>query len=157
MEECTWDCDVSFGEFGTEITNSDCLRDCFEDTPCVGLLLDDPECSQQATIDALIEPSCIQSVFKQLPVVYGSIANVISSGSCFFTEADEEWFCFQTVEILANFETIQDCKDFWFPDYDYNGVSPAVLYIVCELCCILFSCQLAVLVLFVSFVEVQCF
>jgi len=121
MVECTWDCDVSFGVFGQEITNPECLRDCFEDTPCVGLLLDDPECSQQATIDALIEPSCIQAVYSQQPLVYSTLSNIMNNGNCFGTAAEEEWFCFQVVEIFANFETIQDCKDFWFSDYDYSG------------------------------------
>ena len=69
-------------------------------------------------------------MYKQQPVVYSAIANIVNEvefefdedgnvniipiGKCVGTAADEEWSCFQLVEISANFDTIQECKDVIF-------------------------------------------
>ena len=73
-EECFWDCDiiileeestvVNVFETGQRISNPECLKDCFEETPCVGMLLDDPDCTE-GTASALRDKLCIQSVYKQ--------------------------------------------------------------------------------------------
>ena len=72
-EECDWDCDVAFfGQFFgpevTEIANPECLRDCFKDVPCVGMILDDPTCTPEKEA-ALRDPECIKSVFRKQPFV----------------------------------------------------------------------------------------
>ena len=66
-EECDWDCNVELGTLvlqEQQIINPECLEDCFEKTHCVRRLLEDPECSQK-TVNALIEPSCIQSIVRK--------------------------------------------------------------------------------------------
>merc|ERR1712126_56566 len=107
-EECTWDCEVTFGDFGQEITNPECLRDCFEDTPCVGKLLDDPTCCAD-TEAQLRRRKCIKSVYKKLPLVYSTISGMVAD-KCFGTKADTNWLCFMLVEISANFPDYKSCK-----------------------------------------------
>merc|ERR1712227_374897 len=85
-EECTWDCEVTFGDFGQEITNPECLRDCFEDTPCVAKLLDDPTCCKD-TEEALRRDQCIKSVYEKQPLVYSTISGMVGD-KCFGTVAD---------------------------------------------------------------------
>merc|ERR1712126_239383 len=107
-EECTWDCEVTFGDFGQEITNPECLRDCFEDTPCVGKLLDDPTCCADTEAE-LRRRKCIKSVYKKLPLVYSTISGMVAD-KCFGTKADTNWLCFMLVEISANFPDYKSCK-----------------------------------------------
>ena len=99
MDECTWDCDVSFEGGSQLITNPECLKDCFEDTSCVQMILDDPTCTPEKE-EALRKPECIQSVYKQQPLVYSTITTIVSN-NYLGTVADTEWLCFSLVEILA--------------------------------------------------------
>ena len=121
MEECSWDCNVEFGDFGQMITNPECLKDCFEDTSCVQMILDDPTCTPEKE-EALRKPECIQSVYKQQPLVYSTITTIVSN-NYLGTVADTEWLCFSLVEILANFEDITTCKEAFSP-YVADGQCP---------------------------------
>ena len=75
------------------------MKDCFDDLPCVQMILDDPTCTPEKEA-ALREPECIQAVFKQQPLVYGKILEIVAD-NYFGTVADTELFCFLVVEILA--------------------------------------------------------
>ena len=101
---------------GQEITNPECLRDCFEDTPCVALLLDDPTCCTDTEAE-LSKQECIQSVFKSQPLVYSALAKLVNdpSSNCFGTNADTEWICFQLVEIDATFADLATCQGIFVP------------------------------------------
>ena len=113
MEECSWDCNFEFGDFGQMITNPECLKDCFEDTPCVQMILDDPTCTSEKEA-ALREPECIQAVYKQQPLVYSTVSEIVAE-NFFGTKADTEWICFQLVEIAANFEDMAACTASFSP------------------------------------------
>merc|ERR1711983_395392 len=110
MEECTWDCDVMFDGASQLITNTECLKDCFEDTPCVQMILEDPTCNPEKE-KALREPECIQKIYKQQPLVYGTITEIIAN-KYYGTIADTEVLCFQLVEILANYNTTSRIQAF---------------------------------------------
>ena len=118
-EECTWDCEVTFGDFGQEITNPECLRDCFEDTPCVAKLLDDPTCCKD-TEEALRRDNCIKSVYEKQPLVYSTISGMVGD-KCFGTVADTNWLCFQLVELSANYPDLESCKT----DFEATAEAPS--------------------------------
>ena len=115
MEECTWDCNIIFGDFGPIITNPECLRDCFEDIPCAQMILDYPTCTPEKEA-ALRESECIQAVYKQQPLVSATIGEIVAS-NYFGTIADIEWLCFLLVEINGNYPDIDSCK---------NAIPPSV-------------------------------
>ena len=89
------------------------MRDCFEDTPCVAKLLDDPTCCKD-TEAALRRRKCIKSVYKKQPLVYSTISGMVGD-KCFGTRADTNWLCFMLVEISANFPDMESCKKAFEP------------------------------------------
>ena len=85
------------------------------------MILDDPTCTPEKEA-ALREPECIQAVFKQQPLVYGKILEIVAD-NYFGTIADTELFCFLVVEILANYEDMTSCREA-FPPFVDDGQCP---------------------------------
>ena len=110
-EECYWDCNIQFtDDLGPNIVDPKCLLDCFVNTNCVEILLNDRNGCSTETIQALTNPSCIREVYKQPPIVTKTIEEIVQS-KCFNTRADLYWLCFSSVEIFADpgYRTVQDC------------------------------------------------
>ena len=72
------------------------------------MILDDSTCTPEKEA-ALREPECIQAVYKQQPLVYSTVSEIVAE-NFFGTIADTEWLCFQLVEIAANFEDMATCR-----------------------------------------------
>ena len=124
QEECTWDCEfdaaasISFLSSGINITNPECLRDCFEDVQkvqhsCINILLDNTACTGE-TEAALRDPDCIQSVFSKQPLIYSTLFNILI-GKSDYIRAVIDWLCFLLVEYLNEYENVGTCRQIFRP------------------------------------------